>query len=203
MLLISGSHAADLAALERLRNAYEREKTATSKSVQRLYMERLKRLKAENIAATRYEEAAVCHQEIERIAADLGDMLEKPLELVLASHEAELEGTVATQENPTRGLVGWSGSANTAHWKLPGLPSGGYEVWVEHSPAANVTALLREAYFHVERSLASEASESGLARTSLGNLRITRESGKLTLSLSGKNAQAVRVQRLILIAHAP
>lgn len=105
-------------------------------------------------------------------ASTLPDRISLPLE------QAQLSGV----RREGGALTGWSQPGASATWKLPGLPSGGYEVILRYRCGALDGGLLevREAKFHLTSQI--DTTLKGPQEKNLGTLKLTDGSSTLTLT---------------------
>lgn len=191
-------------AFDQARERYQEQVTATTTSMKRLYLERLRMLEEKAAGEGDYESAQAYFEEAARVREDLGEAADAPLTLTLLPYEAELSGGVVLSTSGTIGsLTGWGPEAS-AVWKLPGIPRGGYSVVVFHgnNPLPVPVTLSGPNYF-VAGELVS-AKDQEVAESSLGNLRIIGDLPALTLSIDEIAAPLeLEIQQIVLISHAP
>jgi len=101
-----------------------------------------------------------------------------PDRLPLALDQAELNHV--RREGGT--LTGWSQPGASATWKLPALPSGGYEVVIRYrcGPLDGGLLEVRESKFRLSSQI--DTAAQGPQEKNLGTLKITDGSGTLTLA---------------------
>ena len=113
-----------------------------------------------------------------RVAGE-GKMLPERIPLKLA--DATLMGLKMDKEGA---LTGWNETQSAATWKLPGLPSGGYEIIMKYSCGKNDggTVVIKES-FYLLRGEVSPTSDKPVEKN-LGTLRIRDGQGSLTIAAS-------------------
>ena len=185
-----------------LQERLERRTEAIQQSMNRLYLERLKGLERQAAKNGDYEAAKVYHEEAAHCAQTLGDEAWQPLTVTFYPEEADLSEGLRLEMKDVPCLAGWT-TESKASWKRLTLPQGGYAVTIVYSGNQSpVMATLSEAHYHVSREL--PLASSGLARASLGNLRLAEDTSTLTLSLTlSSPAPDLVIHDIILVSHAP
>lgn len=127
-----------------------------------------------------------------------GNSASLPRRIVLSPHDATLSGLKLNEDGA---LTGWDTAGRTATWKLPGLPEGGYEVWVKYNCAegGSVNLEVRENFFLLRGKVKLEAGAQ--AEKNLGTLRIRHGDGALILMADGIG-QSVKF-RIVAIELSP
>ncbi len=191
--------------LERTQKTFRRQTDLVSTSMRRLYLERLQGLELKAAKAGHYEAAQAYQEEGDRIRTQLGPKAKAPLRLILLPGEATLSRDLTLTNRLTQTLSGWK-PGSTAAWKLPAIPQGGYRVEIVHRKNSRpVSFKLAASHYHVSGSLAEAAGENKDAQSSLGDLRIIRDSPTLTLTLEDDDLSSglTEIKHIILISHAP
>lgn len=209
-MLVSGAPAGLQEDLQITQKRHLERRADVTISLRRLYLERLKDLEGQAVAHADYELAQKYRAEADEVRNDLGEHAQAPFELALYAEEAQLEGGLQLTADPDPSIVGWRPGAR-ATWQLPAIPKGGYAVRVVHGEiTAPLEFQLTASHYHVKGPLVvTEGEENTLnqAISSLGNLRITDERPKLTLTLSSDGqvnaTKTLPVQRIYLESHAP
>lgn len=188
-------------AFEKLKACHVEDLAAIRIPLKKLFAHRLETLEKDYLAAGRYEDVLAGRAIVRAFRESVGEEVwEAPLTLSFFPEEAEL--VAVRLENGF--LSGWQAEGAAANWKMPGLPPGGYEVWLEHTPVkSGVEMRLSEAHYFIQKGLTEGKGDDGYQRSLLGNLKVTQGSGRLTLSLGAGAPSALKVRALTLISHAP
>ncbi len=122
-----------------------------------------------------------------------------PDEIVLMPDQAVLKGVA--REPGTGALINWKKPGDSATWKLPGLPPGGYEIVLRCSCSFSEggSVVLREQSFTLGGSVDPLAQNP--AEKNLGTLKITNGAG--TLALEARTVDKDNLMRLHYIKLLP
>lgn len=141
-----------------------------------------------------YEGALAALKERKRIEAQL-EQLDRLMLLIITRQEAiqtaEIPDKIflpleSAQLNGVRResgeLSGWNLPGSTASWKLPNIPSGGYEVFIRYrcSPLEGGVLEVKESKFSITSQI--ETTLKGPQQKKLGTLKITTGNGPFTLT---------------------
>ena len=102
-----------------------------------------------------------------------------PERIVFKPQDAALSGVQLEKDGS---LSGWTSSQNTATWKLPSLPSGGYEVILKYRAGADEGGALsvREAFYFLRGKTGPTSGK--ITEANIGTLRVSDGSGSITLA---------------------
>ncbi len=185
------------AAFEQAREQYEAKREAQAIAFKRLQVKRLQALESTLAEAAAYEDAKRCRESWQKLKSSITSEDLGALELRFEATEARLEGGGRLLG---RAIGNWKTTSKVS-WELPDLPSGGYQVWIEHAIVkAPVSVRLSEAQFFVEGSFGKGATKS-----SLGYLKVSKASDVITLTVSSDDStlEALEIRALVLVAQAP
>ena len=181
-------------ALESARIEFQREMVAASLAPLKKHLGEVMLLEKQYAAARNYGAAIETRDQRRQVEAEL-ERLDKEL-LLLQTREQSLRASALPDRVPLklpdatlRGVIrkegalsGWSKPGASATWKLPGLPPGGYEVWLRYRCGALEGGSIRiqEARFALEGDI--ETTLKGPQERNLGTLKVTDGSGNLTIT---------------------
>jgi|GEM_PF-660555 len=177
-----------------LRLGYERSLIESSLAPLKQQITKLAGLEKQFADARDYDAAITARDERKRLQNELA-RLDKEL-LLLQTREQALKTALlpdriklplesAALSNVVReggAITGWTKVGAAAAWKLPALPSGGYEVMLRYrcGAAEGGTLLLKEARFSLSADI--ETTLKGPEERNAGTLKISDGSGTLTLT---------------------
>lgn len=162
----------------------------------REYASELGSLEKQAVAARDYDTAAVVRSERLRVTAEAASQEKLALlletrqqgldsnssseKIVLKIGDAQLDGVKL--DAATGSLTGWSHPGASATWKLPDLPSGGYEVVLRYSsgPLEGGSVIVQEAFYTLTSNIVTTLK--GFEEQNIGTLKIRDGSGIFKIS---------------------
>ncbi len=200
--------------LRTLRASFRQELLSAVLPENRAYIGQLKELEGELATARDYrasikvrDERLALEQDLTAFEQELPGLAARaagrtallPERILFRPQDATLSGLNLEKEGA---LTGWgSPQGGTATWKLPGIPAGGYEVFVTYTCANGGSAAfeVRES-FYVLRGKAPAPAPDAMGKN-LGTLRIRDGTGTLTLA-SDSVSQPAQL-RVVAVELAP
>jgi len=182
--------------LATLRARLELKLAQNSLPVLREYMSDLSSLEKQAAAARDYETAGAVRKERLRVTVEAASQEKLALlletrqpgpearaaaeRIVLKTSDAQLEGVKL--DAATGVLTGWSSPGASATWKLPDLPSGGYEVVLRYSSGAleGGSVIVQEAFYTLTSNIGTTLK--GFEEQNIGTLKIRDGSGFFKIS---------------------
>jgi hypothetical protein len=115
----------------------------------------------------------------------------------LSFTEASL-GAGVHVDTKDKSLTGWDSVGASATWKLPNLPSGGYEVVLNHQ-GSDANAMFKESFYLLTCGLLKKPTGEAVEQT-LGTLRVKDGTSTLTLTVGPpEKCTSLRVYSVALI----
>lgn len=207
------SPAADTADLRTLRSVFRKSVIEAIMPEKQAHLERLRDL--EKKLATSHNFADAIRARDERLALE-HEITALEQELPMLTARAAGEGKVLPERIPLKledatlsgvkrdkdgVLAGWTDAQSLATWKLPGLPSGGYEVILKYSCGKDEGGeiMIKESFYTLRGTVTT--TDDKLMEKNIGTLRI--RDGHGTLTVAANSASKGGLMRLWSLELAP
>ena len=182
-------------ALATRRAQFETELLGSTLPVLKQHVAELAGLEKKAVSARDYEAAIAIRTERERVESEISSqaklllLLEArqqsitaktPERILLKPAEAQLNGV--RFDRAAGVLTGWTAPGATAVWRLPDLPTGGYEVVLRYSsgPLEGGSVQVQEAFYTLRADLSTTLK--GFEDHNLGTLRLRDGAGQFKVS---------------------